>query len=108
MRILLDNNIPVRFSSMLPGHDVTHVRDRGWQSLVNGELVKAASLEYEVLVSMDQNMPYQTSLKGCSVMVVILVCPSNRLDDMSPISSKLMEELTNLRPSNFITLRGFD
>ena len=29
MRVLLDNNVNVRFGRLLPGHEVVHVLERG-------------------------------------------------------------------------------
>ena len=102
MRVLLDNNIPVRFASLLTDHEVAHVRDRGWQSMTNGDLVRTSSADYDVLVTADQNMPFQTSLKGSSLSVLILVAPSNRLADLAPLASSLLRALRYVKSGEYI------
>jgi hypothetical protein len=42
MRILFDQGTPAPLIPFLEGHTVTQAKDRGWERLVNGELLKAA------------------------------------------------------------------
>jgi hypothetical protein len=46
---------------------------RGWDTLGNGALLKAAEeARFELLVSTDKNIQYQQSLKGRRIAIVIL------------------------------------
>ena len=53
----------------------------GWAGKKNGVLLSAAEAEFDVLVTMDGNMEHQQNLPTYDVTVVLLVGPSNRLED---------------------------
>ncbi len=59
MRVLLDESIPRRFGFLLTGHYVRTVQHCGWSGLKNGELLRVAQADFDVLVTADQNMQYQ-------------------------------------------------
>ena len=40
MRLLLDENLPKRIKQDFPDHDVFTVRDKEWNGIKNGELLK--------------------------------------------------------------------
>jgi len=47
--------------------------ERGWDRLVNGELIAAAEAEgFEVLLATDKNMCYQQNLKDRKIAFVVL------------------------------------
>ena len=57
MKILLDENLPQRLRTMLPGHDVATVNFMGWKGVENGELLKrAASHGFDVMVTQDAGL----------------------------------------------------
>ena len=69
--------------------EVVTVQERGWDSLENGDLLKAARDEFDALVTTDRGIPHQQDLSGLGLTVVILEATSNRLEHLSP----LMEEV---------------
>lgn len=73
MRVLFDNSTPRGLAAELHGHIVTEARERGWDRLENGELLKAAEAEgFEVLVTPDQNIRYQQNLTARKIALVVL------------------------------------
>ncbi|MGB8010361.1 MAG: hypothetical protein WCF68_02010 [Terriglobales bacterium] len=47
--------------------------ERGWDQLVNGELIAAAEAEgFEILLTTDKNMRYQQNLTGRKIAFVVL------------------------------------
>jgi hypothetical protein len=73
MLILLDNAVPRGIRQYLSGHIVTECRDRGWDTLSNGELLTAAEAAgFEVLVTTDKNIRYQQNLTGRKIAIVVL------------------------------------
>ena len=46
-------------SRVRPPHDVKTVRQMGWSSYANGQLVTVAESEFEVFITADANMIYQ-------------------------------------------------
>ena len=60
MLVLLDNSVPRGIAHYLKGHTVVECRERGWDTLSNGELLFAAETAgFEVLVTTDKNIRYQ-------------------------------------------------
>ncbi len=73
MRIPFDNGTPAPLRSALSGHTVVEAIDRGWDRLVNGELIAAAEAEgFDVLLTTDKNMRYQQNLQGRKIAFVVL------------------------------------
>lgn len=62
------------------------VQEQRWSSKENGELLTLASREFEVLVTADQNLPFQQNLKNFELGVVILIAPSNRIEAYEPLA----------------------
>ncbi len=104
MRLLLDYNVPPKLGPLLVGHTVTHVRDHGWSDLLNGQLVAVADGICDVLVTADRNMPYQTSLKGLSLAVAVLVSKSNRLEDLARLVPALLSHLEQIEQGAYVLI----
>src|SRR5271165_3944506 len=76
MLVLFDHSTPAPLSSHLTGHTVTEARDRGWDTLSNGELLdEAERAGFDVLLTADKNMRYQQSLRGRRIALVVLSTP---------------------------------
>ncbi|MBA2440783.1 MAG: DUF5615 family PIN-like protein [Rubrobacter sp.] len=108
MRVLLDEMLDRRLKKLLPSlvEEALTVRERGWGSLENGELLKAAQQEFDVLLTMDQSMPHQQDLTGLRIAVVILRASSNRLADLAPMMDEVGETLVNARPGESLIVGG--
>jgi len=73
MLILFDNGTPAPLRYALKGHVVVEAIERGWDRLLNGQLIAAAEAAgFEVLVTTDKNMRYQQDLKGRKIAFVVL------------------------------------
>jgi hypothetical protein len=60
MLILFDHVTPAGIARFLPGHTVVRAKDRGWDTLSNGDLLLAAERAgFDVVVTADKNMRYQ-------------------------------------------------
>jgi hypothetical protein len=76
MRILFDHVTPKGIARFLSGHTVTKAKERGWDTLSNGDLLAAAEEDgFEVLVTADKNMRYQQNLQGRRIALVVLSTP---------------------------------
>ena len=57
MRILLDHGTPRGISAALSNHTVVKAFDKGWHTLSNGALLKAAEDEgFELLLTIDRRI----------------------------------------------------
>ena len=76
MLILFDHVTPRGIARFLPGHTVTKAKDRGWDTLTNGDLLAAAEgAGFDVLLTADKNMRYQQNLTGRRIALVVLSTP---------------------------------
>ena len=56
MKLLLDECVTRHLKRDLAGHEVHTVEDAGLKGLENGDLLRAASGAYEVLITVDHNI----------------------------------------------------
>ncbi len=71
--ILFDNGTPAPLRYALKGHVVVEALERGWDTLVNGELIAAAEAAgFELLLTTDKNMRYQQNLTGRRIAFVVI------------------------------------
>ena len=76
MRVLFDHGTPAPLSAFLAGHTVTKARDRGWDTLSNGDLLAAAEdAGFDILLTTDKNIRYQQNLEGRRIPLVVLSAP---------------------------------
>jgi hypothetical protein len=71
MLILFDNGTPLRH--VLKGHVIVEALERGWDRLINGELIEAPEAAgFDVLLATDKNIRYQQNLKGRKIAFVVI------------------------------------
>ncbi|MBA3425479.1 MAG: DUF5615 family PIN-like protein [Rubrobacter sp.] len=93
MRVLLDEMLPRKLKRLLPeGVEAVTVREHGWDSKKNGELLALAEKEFDVLLTTARGIPHQQDLSRFDLEVVVLSARSNRISDLEP----WMEEVGRL------------
>ena len=86
MRVLLDENVDRRLRRFFDSaFDVVTVTEQGWSGKKNGDLLRAADQEFDVLVTMDRNMQYQQTLAAYDLAVVLILARSSRRQDVEPV-----------------------
>ena len=69
----------------LAGHDVRTTQEQGWAGLRNGELLKLAfEAGFDVFMTGDRNLQFQQNVSASGLFVVVLVAPTNKLEDLLP------------------------
>jgi len=99
LRILLDENV----DRLLKPHfdaafDVVTVPEYGWAGLSDGELLQRADEPFDVLVTMDQNLPYQQNLPAFDLAVVVLKASSNAFPDVVALMPEVNEQVQKVKP----------
>jgi predicted nuclease of predicted toxin-antitoxin system len=84
MRILVDENFPADFATLLVGHDTSNVHGHGWAGIKNGELLRRAHGVCEVFVTLDRNLEFQQNIKILPFGIVVVRSRSNRIVDLTP------------------------
>jgi predicted nuclease of predicted toxin-antitoxin system len=103
MRLLLDECVPRRLGRDFVGHTVSTVEEAGFKGLKNGQLLSAAAGNFDVLVTVDKNIPFQQNLRTLNISILILVTASNRYQDLKTLAPKALDALKQIRPGE--TLR---
>ena len=72
MKILLDENIDVRFKNSFNGkHEVFTVKDMEWNGIKNGQLLQLLKEnEFDVWIVVDKNIPYQQNLLNLPCLIM--------------------------------------
>jgi hypothetical protein len=77
MRVLFDQGTPVPLRRYLSHHSVATVFEKGWSTLQNGDLLRAAEQEaFDILITTDQNLKYQQNLATLRIAIVVLMTTS--------------------------------
>ena len=104
MRILLDENFPADFATLLVGHDTSNVHSHGWAGIKNGELLRRAHDVCEVFVTLDRNLEFQQNIKILSFGIVVVRCRSNRIVDLAPHIPDILQAASQIGPGRIVTV----
>ncbi len=99
MKILVDECLPSPIKNCLSpfGHECGTVREIGFGSKKNGELLALADGKWDVLLTSDRNIKYQQNMAGRKISILILCAKSNRLKDLLPLIPACAEALLSIQ-----------
>ena len=80
------------------------VEDAGFKGLENGDLLKAATGVYEVLITVDRNMPYQQRITNLPIAVLILVAKTNKYEHLKPLIPPALQALETIKPGQVVEI----
>src|ERR1044071_9273441 len=106
MKVLLDECVPRKLRRELQEHEVLTVTERSWSGMKNGKLLALAEAEFDVFLTVDQNLKYQQNLKAFKIGVILLVARNNRLKTLLPLMPEARETLENIRAGEFVRVGG--
>jgi len=97
MVILFDHGTPRGIARSLQGHTVKEAKAQGWDTLSNGELLKAAEeAGFDLPLTTDTNLPYQQNLEGRKLAIVIL--SKNRWSLVRPVMQQITDAVNAAKP----------
>lgn len=108
MRILLDENIDIRFKNSFknPYHTFT-VKDMGWNGIKNGQLLQLIrDNKFDVWIVVDKNIPYQQNLSNLSCLIIVLNIYRNTLKHLLPLVPKILEVLQKENIQKVVIVEG--
>jgi hypothetical protein len=94
--------LPIELASELPGHDIIPVQQIGWSGLKNGELLARGASRFELMLTADQNLPYQQDLKRLPIGVVVVAARSNRIEAIRPLIPRILAALAAIEPRTLV------
>ncbi|HWQ34086.1 MAG TPA: DUF5615 family PIN-like protein [Blastocatellia bacterium] len=104
MKILFDVGVPKGLRQHLPNHEVTRVQELGWERLRNGELLRAAEKDFDVLLTTDSNIRYQQRLPDYQLALIVLRAFRNSEKRLLPVMPRLNEMLKIIQPGDCVYL----
>lgn len=85
MRVLLDHCVPARLAAALAPLAVRTVRDVGWETAGDVEVLRRAGPRFDAFVTVDRRIALAPVPPG--LVVVVLHARTNRLADLVPLAS---------------------
>ena len=104
MQILLDECLPKKLKGELVGHEVKTVVERGWSGTDNGALLDLAEVEFDVFVTVDQNLPHQQNVAQRNIAVLVLKAQRNRIEYLKPLMPRARQVLQTIQPGNVVLI----
>jgi predicted nuclease of predicted toxin-antitoxin system len=102
MRVLLDECVNPRVRDAFPKHAVRTVIEMGWGGITNGRLMVLAQQNFDVFVTVDQNLEHQQNLAKLTLGLVIVAVPDNNIKYFKPIFVELQRAAESVRPGRVI------
>jgi hypothetical protein len=100
MLILFDQGTPVPIAKFLLGHLVKTAHQQGWDTLVNGELLRRAEeAGFDVLLTTDKSLVYQQNLKARKIAIVVL--GRNRWSIVKLVIPQIVAALNAAAPGSY-------
>ena len=108
MLLLLDENLPKRLKLDFSEHDIFTVRDKGWNGIKNGELLKLLiEHKFDALLTFDKNLQHQQNFAKYTIAVFVLSAKINSYEELSKLSPKVKEYLNGeLLPKSAIVIKS--
>jgi predicted nuclease of predicted toxin-antitoxin system len=97
VKLLLDECVTRRLKREFANHEVHTVDEAGLKGLENGDLLKAAAGKYEVLVTVDRNLPYQQNISGLDIAILVLTAKRNSYVRLKPLMPRALIALESLK-----------
>jgi hypothetical protein len=90
MRLLLDENIPKRLKFDFLDHEIYTVRDKKWNGIKNGELLKLlVSNSFDALLTFDKNLQHQQNFSKYTITVFVLTAKINQYKVLTKLTAKI-------------------
>jgi hypothetical protein len=105
MRVLLDECVDESLRHFFSGHQCQTCRFAGFKGLANGELIaEADKAGFDVLVTVDQNLPKQQIISNRGISIVVLRSPTTRIDDLKALMPEVLASLEAMQPGQVVRI----
>jgi predicted nuclease of predicted toxin-antitoxin system len=95
MKLLLDENLPKRLKADFADHEISTVRERGWNGIKNGQLLHLmVENGFDALLTFDKNLQHQQNLRQYPVSVFVLTAANNTYKELTRLSGKVHHYLS--------------
>lgn len=101
MRVLFDENVPRKLKWQIDAEVVT-VPEMGWGGIKNGELLRLAQTQFDVLLTLDKGIRHQQNLTGIDLALIVLRSVSSDIDDLIPLAPSVNKVLKKIQVGQII------
>lgn len=105
VRVLLDEQLDVKLKDLFADDfEVATVREQRWNGYKNGRLLRAAQKDFDVLVTLDQNLQHQQNLRSVDLGIVVIRSKSSLFDDVAPLIPEVNEAIRAVQPKQLVVV----
>ena len=105
MKLLLDECVTRYLKADLAHeHTILTVDETGYKGLKNGELLKTAAVDFEVLVTVDKGIKKQHNFAAIDLGVLLLRAKSNRYADLKRLNPDALEALKIIKSGEVVVI----
>lgn len=105
MRLLLDECVDEDLRHKIAGHECHTARYAQLTGLGDDQLLKAAEDRgFDVLITVDQNIPFQQQFRGRRIAIVVLCGRFARLEDLESLLPYLSNALETIGPGEVLRI----
>ncbi len=98
--------MPKRLKWKFSGHSVSTIEEAGFKGLKNGRLLRAASENFDLLITVDKNIEYQQNKDDLPMAVLILSVYSNRYESIVPLIPVALERLSTIDKNEIVKIEA--
>ena len=102
MKVLLDENLPRKLAGPWLATNAARSSRVGGSGQKNGDLLALADLQFDVLLTLDRNLPYQQNLDTTRIAILIVRARSNRIQDLLPVVPECLAALATIQPRQVV------
>jgi predicted nuclease of predicted toxin-antitoxin system len=102
VKILFDQGTPAPLRRALTNHTVATAFEKGWSNLSNGNLLREAESEFDLLVTTDKNLQYQQNLAGRKI--AILVLPTTSWPEIQTHQIEIAAAVEKIKAGDYVAL----
>jgi predicted nuclease of predicted toxin-antitoxin system len=108
MKVLLDECVPRRLKrDFIPEHETVTVAEAGFAGLKNGQLLRAAAASnFEVLLTVDQNLIHQQNVQTLPVAILVLLAKHNKYEALSRLVPQALVALQTIRKGEIAQIKA--
>jgi len=100
--ILFDNGVPRPLRKRLQPHRIVTTQELGWEQLKNGELLRTAETDFDVLITTDSNIKFQQSLPTRDIALIVLRAFRISMKYYEPLLPQILETLETIEPGQAV------
>lgn len=85
-------------------HEVRTARQMGWEEKKNGLLLSLVEPDFDVFLTVDQNIRHQQNLSQRGLRFIVIIGRDNTYATLAPLIPKVKETLQTIQPGVLVEI----